>query len=475
MASVHSPLQSYQRKRDFDATPEPGPRVGRRRQKQLTFVIQRHQARRLHWDFRLELDGVLKSWAVTREPSAQAGERRLAVHVEDHPIAYARFHGDIPAGHYGAGHVEIWDRGEWIPEVDAHAGLREGHLDFELRGERLSGRFVLVRMKSREGDKRDNWLLIARRGEGDDAPPSASPAARTAKADAKPNSVAGVEISNAARPLAAAQGAVKIDLARYYAAVGDAFLPQVARRPLALVKCPGGDFAHCFFAKHAGDPRRAAARPADDPPYMRLPTLHAVVEAVQNGAIEFHAWQAAFPRLDRPDRLVLDLDPDAGVTWAEFRESAAIVRELLEKVGLAWFLKTTGGKGLHFVIPLERRHTWDEAKSFAHAIARKLATDHPDRFIATASKARRKGLVFVDWLRNADGATAVAAYSLRARVGLPVSMPIDWRDLSSDVRGAHFNWRNVPDLLAKRRRDPWAGYEAARQRLSSKALRALGG
>jgi bifunctional non-homologous end joining protein LigD len=218
--------------------------------------------------------------------------------------------------------------------------------------------------------------------------------------------------------------------------VADAFLPHVAKRPLALVKCPGGDFAHCFFAKHAGDPRKAATRPADDPPYMRLPTLRAIVEAVQNGAIEFHSWQAAFPRLDRPDRLVLDLDPDASVTWSDFRASAGIVRELLEKLGLAWFLKTTGGKGLHFVLPLERRHTWDEAKAFAHAIARKLEAEHPDRFIATASKAQRKGLVFIDWLRNADGATAVAAYSLRAREGLPVSMPIDWRDLATDVRGA---------------------------------------
>ena len=453
---MQSPLAPYRRKRDFAATPEPGPRVGRRRAKKLAFVIQQHHARRLHWDFRLELDGVLKSWAVTREPTGEAGERRLAVHVEDHPVAYAGFHGDIPAGHYGAGHVDIWDHGEWIPEGDAHAGLRDGHLDFELRGERLRGRFVLVRMKGRDGDKRDNWLLIARRGEA-----------------AQAAAIAGVTISNAARPLPAAEGAVKLDLARYYEAVADAFLPEVAKRPLALVKCPGGDFAHCFFQKHAGDPRKAATRPADDPPYMRLPTLRAIVQAVQNGAIEFHTWQCAFPRLDRPDRLVLDLDPDPGVTWVQFRESAGIVRALLERVGLAWFLKTTGGKGLHFVLPLERRHTWDEAKRFAEALARRLVADHPDRFIATASKARRKGLVFVDWLRNSDGATAVAAYSLRAREGLPVSMPIDWRDLATDVRGDHFNWRNVPDILAKRRRDPWAAYEASRQRLSARALQAL--
>ena len=492
-------LALYRRKRDFVASPEPGPRLGRRRAKRLIFVIQQHQARRLHWDFRLELDGVLKSWAVTREPTPEAGERRLAVQVEDHPVAYARFHGDIPAGHYGAGHVDIWDRGEWIPEGDPHAGLREGHLDFELRGERLRGRFVLVRMKSREGDKRDNWLLIARRDGAAAAPvkskktttktktAEATRPAKTTKAvkTAKPPAkraaaapaatVAGVRISNATRPVAAAPGAVKLDLARYYESVAEAFLPHIAKRPLALVKCPGGDFAHCFFQKHAGDPRKAATRPADDPPYMRLSTLREVVEAVQNGAIEFHTWEATFPRLDRPDRLVLDLDPDPGVTWAPFRASADLVRALLDRAGLAWFLKTTGGKGLHFVLPLERRHTWDEVKGFAETLARRLAADHPDRFIASASKARRKGLVFIDWLRNADGATAVSAYSLRARDGLPVSMPIEWRELATDVRGAYFNWKNVPGLLARRKRDPWADYESSRQRLTPRALATLRG
>jgi bifunctional non-homologous end joining protein LigD len=252
-------------------------------------------------------------------------------------------------------------------------------------------------------------------------------------------------------------------------------LPHIAKRPLALVKCPGGDFTHCFFQKHAGDPRRAAERPADDPPYMRLTTLRAVIEAVQNGAIEFHTWGVAFPRLDKPDRLVLDLDPDAEVSWQRFREAADHVRALLDDLELAWFLKTTGGKGLHFVLPLQRRHDWAEVKGFAEGLARRLASDHPDLFIATASKARRKGLVFVDWLRNTDGATAVAAYALRARADLPVSMPIHWRELAHDVRGAHFNWRNVPAMLARCKADPWAQYEASRQRLKPAQRKALEG
>ncbi|HEY1325597.1 MAG TPA: non-homologous end-joining DNA ligase [Casimicrobiaceae bacterium] len=469
---MQSPLAAYRRKRDFHATPEPGPRVARRKSKGLLFVVQRHQARRLHYDFRLELDGVLKSWAVTREPGLTPGDKRLAVHVEDHPVAYADFHGDIPAGHYGAGHVDIWDRGTWKPVGDPHVGLRDGHLDFTLDGERLHGRFVLVRMKGRDGDARDNWLLIPR-SDGTRAPASRArkPGARPAAASTA--TIAGVTITHADRPLPQVADAVKADLARYYESVADWFVPQIAERPLALVKCPGGDFATCFFAKHAGDPRRSRERPADDPPYMRFATLRAAIEAVQNGAIEFHTWGVRFPRLDRPDRLILDLDPDAGVTWPQFRDAAERVRALLDRLELAWFVKTTGGKGLHFVLPLSRRHSWDQVKAVAAALARRFASDHPQMFIATASKARRKGLVFVDWLRNAEGATAVAAYSLRARDGLPVSMPIEWRELARDVRGAHFDWRNVPQRLATRARDPWRGYEDARQTLRASLLRTL--
>ena len=385
---AESPLAPYRRKRDFAATPEPGPRLGRRRAKGLSFVIQRHQARRLHYDFPPRPRRRAEDRAVPREPVERPGERRLAVHVEDHPIAYAAFHGDIPQGHYGAGHVDIWDRGTWRPIGDPHDGYRAGRLEFDLDGERLHGRWMLVRMSGRDGDRRDNWLLIARsaepsatkasRSDVKGAASTAKAAASTVKAAASPakaaapapkrlrrsaaatgatDTVAGVRISHADRPLPAAPGTTKIDLARYYAAVADVLMPQLADRPLALVKCPGGGFGACFFQKHAGDPRRAASRPADDPPYLLLRTLRDVIAAVQNGAIDLHAWQSRVPRIDRPDRLVLDLDPDPSVDWPAFRAAAGHVRALLDRLGLAWFLKTTGGKGLHFVVPLERRHS----------------------------------------------------------------------------------------------------------------------
>jgi len=280
--------------------------------------------------------------------------------------------------------------------------------------------------------------------------------------------VAGVAITHPDRVIAQAQNVTKLDVVRYHEAVAAWLKPQVSTRPLALIKCPGGDFAHCFFQKHASDPRRPGrttrAR-SDDPPYLRLSNLAAIIEAVQNGAFEFHTWGCSFPRLDRPDRLVLDLDPADELGWNSFRAATEAVRQRLDEIGLRWFLKTTGGKGLHFVVPLERRYGWDEVKRAAASIAQGLAADHPDRFIATASKADRRSKVFVDYLRNAQGATAVAAYSLRARPGLPVSMPIEWSQLEQDVRASFFNLRNVPDYLAKRAADPWAGYDEARQRL----------
>jgi len=163
-------LSEYRRKRRFDRTPEPAPELVPAGEQRI-FVVQKHQARTLHYDFRLELDGVLVSWAVPREPPPKTGIRRLAVHVEDHPVAYASFEGDIPKGQYGGGHVDIWDRGTWIPRDDPRAGLRDGHLSFELRGERLQGRYALIRMKPREGERRENWLLIRER---DATPPKRS-------------------------------------------------------------------------------------------------------------------------------------------------------------------------------------------------------------------------------------------------------------------------------------------------------------
>jgi bifunctional non-homologous end joining protein LigD len=270
-------------------------------------------------------------------------------------------------------------------------------------------------------------------------------------------------------------GTLKLELAQYYATLGERFVGEVRGRPLVLVRCPGGDFGQCFFQRHASAgldveniaPRRGAEN------VIVLQTLPAAVSCVQNGTIEFHTWGATIPNLAQPDRFVLDLDPDPALPWAKVREGCELVRAVLDHLELEWFVKTTGGKGLHFVVPLVRRHTWDEVKDFTGAIAQHLARTLPSLFTATMSKARRAQRIYVDYLRNAEQASAVAAYSARARAGLPVSTPIDWAELARDVRGAHFNVRNVPQRLAKQKRDPWSAYARSAQRISAAMRRAL--
>jgi len=288
------------------------------------------------------------------------------------------------------------------------------------------------------------------------------------------SAIAGVAITNPERVVGATDGITKREVAQYHADMAQWLLPHVADRPLALVKCPGGNLAQCFFQRHPGEPGQARRRLPGSPPYMHLATLTDIVAAVQNGAFEFHSWGASFPRVDRPDRITLDLDPDPALPWSTVREACELTRALLDRLALNGFLKTTGGKGLHFVLPLARRHDWDAVKTFARALATELARSAPSMFTTKMSKRDRGGRVFVDYLRNAEGATAVAAYSLRARPGLPVSMPIEWTALRNDVRGACFNLRNVPALLKKRKTDPWAGYEAARQTIRGAARRAMG-
>lgn len=286
-------------------------------------------------------------------------------------------------------------------------------------------------------------------------------------------SVAGVSISHPERTIAEAPGHTKMDVVRYHEQMASWLLPQLAPRPIAVVKCIGGRFDDCFFQKHPLRGRDDEEPDDDSQPFLRLSDVADVVRSVQNGAYEFHTWGASFPRIERPDRITLDLDPAADLAWSTFADAADRVRGFLERLSLRWFLKTTGGKGLHFVIPITRRHSWIETREFARAIAESLAADAPNLFTAKSGRDARVGRVYVDYLRNAEGATAVAAYSLRARPGLPVSMPIAWSDLESDVRADHFNIDTAPKFVARRRTDPWADYEGSRQTVTASMRRAV--
>ena len=838
-------LRAYNQKRNFTRTQEPRGKLQRRAGD--LFVVHKHDARRLHYDLRLELDGVLKSWAVTRGPSLSPADKRLAVRTEDHPLDYAEFEGKIPEGEYGAGSVIVWDRGRWSTEGDPHQQLAKGHLTFELDGSKLKGRWHLVHMKGRDKGGKENWLLIkvddeyaradggtglledeprsvktgrtvedvagsevrirrkpgtsARSRKSPEKEPRKAPAKATAgaapRADikvkgAKPAALpsfiepalaslvekpptgdrwvhevkfdgyrllarldhgrvklftrSGLDwtskFANVAKALAALPvvtafldgevvvetehgvpdfGALQADLSEgrserfsyyvfdlmhldgkdvrtaallqrkaalrglladvengvlkysehftdrgdlvlkhaarlglegivsklanapyrsgrskawlkiksieseefvvigyvpsttqrrivgslslatnikgkltYAGRVGSGFsaaiaddlwerlekirtnapalevhppvearrnvrwvkpslvvevafrnwtadnvirhavfkglrpdkaAPEVMRerpamkkkakvaetrgalpvrlthpdrvlwpdagvtkqglaefyaetwpwispwlvdRPLALLRCPGGIAEACFFQKHAwngiSDSIIRSPDPDDGEELLAVRDLEGLLALVQASVLEIHVWGAKLDDIERPDGITFDLDPDADVAWSDVISAAVEVRDRLKAKGLAAFVKTTGGKGLHVYSPLKPHADWAAAKEFAHGLAKAMASDSPRKYLATASKAQRRGRIFLDYLRNGRGATAVVAYSPRARAGATVSTPIGWGELGPELHSDRFTVTNLLHRLAQGD-DPWRDVRKQARRL----------
>lgn len=300
------------------------------------------------------------------------------------------------------------------------------------------------------------------------------------KASADSPHVAGVALSNASRVLFPSVGWTKLDLARYYEQVADWVLPHLHNRPLTLVRCPHGGADKCFFQKHVNDSTAEEIARVEIPEdqgttlYMMANDLKAVVNLVQMGVLELHTWGAQASHLDKPDRLIFDLDQAPDLPWAQVIEAALLMRALLEDLGLRSFLKTTGGKGLHIVVPLKPERPWAEVKAFTRAIAEHLANTLPDRFTAKISKAKRTDKIFIDYLRNGQGATAVAAYSTRARPNAPISIPIAWEELTEQLHSDSFNVGNIQQRLIAISADPWAEYFQLKQRLTVAMLREYG-
>jgi bifunctional non-homologous end joining protein LigD len=837
MADDRSPssLKTYRDKRNFDATPEPS-EGGVPNEDERTFVVQKHWATRLHYDFRLELDGTMKSWAVPKGPSFDPADKRMAMPTEDHPISYNRFEGTIPPGNYGAGKVIIWDKGVWIPLEDPRKGYRDGKLKFELRGHKLRGHWTLVRMKGRGNGRQDPWLLIKERDseakpsgeysvvdEMPDsvqgledrpaiaAPARAAPAATRAVSgppagarkaalpdalqpelatlvdelpkdpdhwifeikfdgyrmltraergkvrlttrtgndwthklpklaqaleamdlpdgwydgeiimpgervpadfqalqgafdssrtgdivyylfdlpycagydlrqvplverravlerivahkphdkvrfsavfDAKPEDVvasacrlglegviakrrnsayitrrssdwiklkcglrqefviggytdpkgsrtgigslllgvhddkgrlkysgnvgtgfseqtlrelrrqldavpadkspfaAGAEIprgahwvkpklvcevafgewtrddrirhsvfhglrgdkkpdaivreearhlpaagkpakaapqtrlpatlrvSNPDRVIDTQSGITKIELVRYYALVAPLMMPHLKGRPIALVRAPSGIGGELFFQKHMDRYKMPGIEQLDPsffpghPPMLEVAKAEGLLAAAQMNVIEFHTWNGVKSAIDKPDRMTFDLDPGEGVTWPQVKEAAALVHAFLSELKLPAFLKTSGGKGLHLVVPLKRQFDWDTVKDFSQAVVQHLARTIPQRFVAKSGGSNRVGKIFIDYLRNGYGATTVCAWSARSRPGLGISVPVRWDELQGLKSGDHWTVRSVHNRLDEGNA-PWDDYESRRTALAA-AMKALG-
>jgi len=510
------PVSEYARKRNFDITAEPAESPARAKSKgaakALSFVIHKHDARNLHYDFRLELGGTLKSWAVPKGPSLDPANKRLAVQVEDHPLGYASFEGSIPEGQYGAGDVIVWDRGIWQPHGDPRDTYEQGKLKFTLVGEKLTGDWTLVRTRLKGSSDKPQWLLIKEKDQvapsGDDydivqdqpqsvvsgalvgkdkapAPPvrakrkPVAPPKKTARSAKSRIDVAGVSISHPDRVIDAQSGTQKVDLARYYQTVADWILPHLKKRPVALLRCPEGVAGEQFFQKHAERlkiPKIKQLKPGLDPGHARLmeiDTVPALVGAAQMGMIELHRWGATSDRIETPDHFVLDLDPDDKLPWRSIIEATQMTLSVLDELGLEAFIKTSGGKGMHLIVPLARQADWDTVKTFAKAIAEFIAQQLPERFTATMGAKNRVGKVFIDYLRNTRGASTVVAYSARARPGLPVSVPIAREELEGLTSAGQWNVGNLQERLSTLKSNPWAGY-SNRQRISKKMWAQLG-
>jgi len=284
-------------------------------------------------------------------------------------------------------------------------------------------------------------------------------------------SVAGVTLSSPDKVLWSEQGLTKRDLAAFFERVAPRMLPHVEGRPLALVRCPRGREAKCFFQKHpqGSEPEGVVGVqvPEGDgtAAHLAVEGARGLVALAQLGVLEVHAWGSRRDRVERPDRMVFDLDPDEGLGFEAVKEAAREVKARLEADGLRAFVMTTGGKGLHVVAPLERRHGFDAMKGYARAVAEAMVADAPDRFVAKASKDARAGKIFVDYLRNGLGATAIAPYSPRAREGAPVATPIRWDELARIDGGDAYDVTAIGRRLAALRADPWEGYGEAKGRL----------
>jgi bifunctional non-homologous end joining protein LigD len=515
-------LETYQKMRDFRRTPEPRGRVSKANRRR--FVVQEHHASKLHFDFRLEMGGVLKSWSVPRGPSLDPTQRRLAVETEDHPVEYLKFEGQIPEGEYGAGEHMRWDGGTYklLGDADAAEQLGRGKLEFELEGEKLRGAFTLVRMKGREGE----WLLIKKQDEfaeagwelrlrkpvggkdtvevkakgkrqkakeGSESAGGAKngrgsrgadeegvrkfdteeetrgepvvPVGRALKAELKGD--VNVRVGGEVVPLTSLErvywpeeGYTKGDLIRYYEGVSKYILPYLEDRPLIMKRYPAGirgQFFHQHDVNEVPDFVRTAALEVEDGGGHRVDyivgTGRATLLYMANlGAIERHPWHSRVGNLDHPDWFVFDLDPGEGVEFKTICEIALATRDVLERLGLEAYAKTSGSRGLHVYVPVKAIYGYEQIAELAERVATVVAREHSD--VATVERSKRKrgrAMIYVDHMQNARGKSVVAPYSVRPKPGATVSAPLEWTEVErKKIRTDDFCIKNISERVGRK-------------------------
>jgi len=496
--------------RDFTVTPEPSgesqppPAEGRR------FVVQRHRATALHYDVRLELDGVLVSWAVPKGPTLDPKARRMAVHVEDHPLGYFDFEGVIPAGEYGGGDVIVWDWGTWEPAdgKDPAKALAKGDLHVDLHGEKLAGRFVFVRRDDRKASRgKEQWLLLHKNDDhavpgwdAEDHPRSVKTGRTNEQVKAAPevlwhsdrgpgpkeiptwepptddelDALAAMEkqgtwelqgrelkVTNLDKVLFPGRDdeppVTKRELIAYFATVGPHLLPYLHDRAVNLHRYPDGAGGKSFWQKEVPDHapdwitrwRNPDADPGETTWYVVADSVPTLAWLANHGALELHPWTSPTDAHDQPSWALFDLDPGTSTDWDELLTLARLHRTALEHLGVSAIPKVSGRRGIQIWVPVGGHLSFDETRSWVEKVSRAVGQTVPDLVSWAWQKDERKGLARLDYTQNAVNKTLVAPFSTRPSAGAPVSVPITWDELDDpDLRPDRWTIRTVPTRLA---------------------------
>lgn len=472
-------LTQYKKRRNLADSGEP---VSGKRTKKGSpiFVVQQHAASHMHYDFRLEINGVLASWAVPKGPSLNPRIKRLAVPTDDHPMDYATFEGAIPEGNYGAGNVIVWDAGAYenIKEIDGKIlpmkeCLKRGMIEVVLHGKKLRGAFALIRTHI---SKEEPWLLVKMKDAYADTrknPIASQPKSVLSgkaiqdleKENKDPELKIGkytVNVTHPDRMIASHPAITKQELIDYYQSIAPTMLPYLKDRPLTMQRFVDGIDKEGFYQKEAAEyfpdyiERVKVKKEGGFVHHVVVNNAVSLVYLANQLVVCFHVWLSTIDNLNKPDHMIFDLDP-SGKDFSLVRRAALQLKKLLESLGLVPFVMTTGSRGLHVVVPIKPQASFDTVRDFAHDVARIMVNQDPDSLTLEIRKEKRGDKVFIDYLRNSFAATGIAPYSVRARSRAPVATPLAWNEVSKkSLKPDQWTIKTLLKRLA-RKDDPWKG------------------
>ena len=436
-------LTKYNSKRNFNKTKEPIGKLSKK-SKKLTFCVQHHLARKDHYDLRLEHNKTMPSWAIPKGPSYNPNDKRLAIKVEDHPLSYKTFEGTIPKGEYGGGTVMLFDIGTY--EIIKY---EKNLIKVIFHGQRLKGMWTLTHFKD------NNWLLIKDKDYFKNyidikKYKRSIKTNRTMKEIANNEKKKTITITNPSKKIIG--NITKQQIYSYYEKIAPRMMPYLENRLISTIRAPYGTTKEIFYKKHLENSHGFLEKLGNY--YYILDTI-ALLSEVQMNSYEFHIWGSNASKNNYPNMMVFDFDPDEKLSLETLRLGVKYLKEILDNLNLKSFLKTSGGKGYHVVIPFRTKITWKKFYKISEDIANILVNTYPDIFTTNIRKNNRHNKIFIDYLRNQKSATSVAPYSIRLKKNAPISMPISWQELDK-IKPNEITINNVFKRLKKK--DPWEDF-----------------